>query len=91
MINSNAELLNDLNTLMKGIKKREEIHLLLLDYVKKVIVNKDDCSMFLEEEIHAHRLFVADLSTRDLKVREEEDLLRGKYEGRFRLEEGDLK
>lgn len=69
MLSNNVDLLNDMNTLMKGVKKREEIHLSLVDYIKKILSNASDSSMFIEEEIRAHRLFQADVTARDLKIR----------------------
>lgn len=86
MLSNNVDLLNDMNTLMKGVKKREELHLSLADYIKKIISNRDDSSMFIEEEIRAHRLFQSELLSKEQKVRDEEGVLREKYAGRVRLE-----
>jgi hypothetical protein len=69
MISDNVDLLNDMNTLMKGVRKREEIHLSLIDYIKKMINNKDDCIMFVEEELRMHKLFQIDIISKDAKVR----------------------
>jgi hypothetical protein len=69
MIKNNADLLNDMNTLMKGEKKREEIYRSLIEYIKKMINNKDDCSMFIEEELRTHKSFQIDITSKDVRVR----------------------
>lgn len=76
MFYGNSELLektlhNDLNTLIKNVKAREDQHLTLLQYNKGLIeqLSEMDSIPFFQEELTKYRSFLDSMKTSDTKVK----------------------
>ena len=72
---------NDLNTLIKNIKTREDQHLAILQYNKNLIAKQKelDSIAFLNEELIAHREFFKETVILHDSIKNEEQEMLEKY------------
>lgn len=74
---------NDLNTLIKNVKLREDQHLSILQYTKNLLSQQKqlDSIAFLHEEITKHKIFLEFMNASHLEIKGEETTVIEKYAG----------